>query len=156
MTKRRSVMVDRNIQHFDWIGMVKTFLVPTVVFMLTLVAFYYSTKNTLDNHEKQFIEVAKKFDAFNSTLKGNFEEWTRINKSEQDKSERIAKEDREAREKMRDQFTQFVTQLTTNMAGTKVQVDSITKQLDAVTNKLDSISSVQQENRLIRQQGPRR
>lgn len=120
--------------------------------MTTLAAFYYGTNATLAKHDEQFKKLGEDFRAFGETSKVNFDKWLSINRDEREKAERTAKEDREAREKMRDGFTSLINQLTTNTVGTKIQVEAITKQLDAVTTKIDSISTIQQENRAIRQQ----
>lgn len=128
----------------------------TVTTISTLVAFYYGTNATLAKHDEQFKKLGEDFRGFGETSKQNFEKWLAINKVEQEKAERLAKEEREIREKMREQFGMVFNQLTTNTVAMKVQVESVTKQLDAVTSKLDGISNVQQENRIIRQQGPRR
>jgi predicted RNA-binding protein Jag len=128
-----------------------------VTTMTTLGAFYWGTNATLAEHEKQMKRLGDEFKGFGETSKQNFDKWLSINKAEQEKAERIAKEDREAREKVRDSLTQFITAMTTKAASTDVKVDLITKQLDKVQGVLDGVSTVQQENRnrLIGNQGRR-
>lgn len=120
--------------------------------MTTLFAFYYGTNATLAKHDEQFKKLGEDFKAFGETSKQNFAEWLKLNKAEQEKAEKNAREDRDTRDKLREQFTNLFTQLSQNAVATKVQVDSITKNIDALQTKIDNISSVQQESRIIRQQ----
>ena len=147
-------MPRRNTHTINWT--VILFLAGlAITTMTTLGAFYWGTNATLAKHEEQFKKLGEEFKGFGETSKSNFERWLAINKQEQDKLEKQAKEDREAREKMRENFTTVFSQMGVNMAATKVQSDMIAKQLDEVKNELRGISSVQQENRLIRSQGKR-
>jgi hypothetical protein len=144
-------------KHSDW-------TVPTIVSLVGLglalfgvfggwATFYYGTQNTLANHDKQFQEVGKKFDAFTQAIKEtastsketadkNFREWLEITKREQEKADKV-----------RDQLSTAITTLTTSSVATKVQVDSLTKNVDSALETLRAISSVQQENRIRQQQG---
>jgi hypothetical protein len=147
-------MAPRKVSHSPW-------LVPVIIFLgglvvttgVTMFGFYYNTNAVLSKHDEQFRKLGDDFKAFGETSKQNFSEWLKLNKSEEEKREKIAKEEREAREKVRDDFNRFVTSLTTNLASTSTRVENITKTLDEVRGQLNSISSVQQEGRILRQQG---
>lgn len=142
---------------FDWGVWLRSFGVYILGMVGCLVAFYFSTTNTLQNHEKQFVEIGKKFDSFNETLKRNYDDWAKSNKVELEKAEIRAKEERDIRDKMRTEFQQTFGNFAASAAGMRVQVDTIGKQLDSLTGKIDAISTVQQQNRsLINERGTRR
>ena len=119
-------------QGFDWGVWVRSFGVWIVGIIGVLVTFYFTTTATLKEHERQFVEVAKKFDVFNTTQNTNFAEYIKNQKSEA-----------ETREKMREQFMALFNQLNTNSATTKVQVEQIGKQLEGAINKIEGISNRQ-------------
>lgn len=144
MTRRKAA------PSFDWGAWVRSFGVWVLGFVGVLVAFYFTTKFTLDKHEQQFAEVGRQFERFNQTLQKNYSDWANATKLEQEKSEKNAKEEREVRERMREQFMALFTQLSTSSAGTNAEVKAITKSLDNVTTKIDSIQNVQQQ-RLMQQ-----
>lgn len=151
----------KNTLGISW-GLVVSITAPVVLStFVAITAFYYQTNSTLKQHEDQFKIVGSElkasrdeFKAFGETSRNNFAEWMKLNKVEQEKAELAKKEDREARDKMREQFMSFVTNLNTSAAATKIQVEMAVKQLDAVTTKLDNITNVQQQNRqdIIRSQ----
>lgn len=129
---------------FDWASWLRSFGVWLIGFAGVLVTFYFTTTNTLKNHDEKFIEIGRKFDAFNDTLKSNYENWAKANRTELEKAEARAKEDRDMRDKMREQFNQTFTTFAASSAATRVQVDTIAKQLDGLSVKLDGISTRQQ------------
>jgi len=141
---------------FDWGLWLRSFGVYLMGFVGLLITFYFTTTNTLQKHEEKFAEIGKKFDTFNTTLKDNYENWAKTNKSEVEKAEIRAKEERELRDKMREEFRQTFTNFATSSTAVRVQVDTITKQLDNVTKKIDDISNVQQQNRSDILSGKRR
>jgi len=122
-------------QHIDWGAYVRSFGAALLGFVGVLVAFYFTTKDTLNRHESNFAEIGKKFDNFNTTLQRNYDDWAKQDNSNQDKAERV-----------REQFIASFNQFGIASAAMKVQVDSVAKQLDAVTNKLDAIQDVQRQN----------
>lgn len=123
-----------------WDGL-RSFGVFFFTFIGILITFYFTTKDTLNKHENNFVEIGKKFDGFNNTLQKNYEDWAKQNKADQEKAERV-----------REQFLQTFTALSTSSVAMKVQVENVAKQLDAVTNKLDMIQDVQRQNRRLQQQ----
>ena len=134
---------------FDWGVWFRSFGVFILGFAGILITFYFTTTFTLQKHEEKFSEIGKKFDAFGNQLKENYENWAKTNKAEIEKAEARAKEERDLRDKMREDFRVTFTGFATTTAGMKVQVDTIGKQLDSLTSKIDSISTVQQQNRVL-------
>lgn len=120
----------------DWIVDNSKMLVAIAAAVAT---FYFTVKFTLDKHEAQFAEVARTFEKFNKTLENNYSDYAKAQK-----------EDALTRDKMREQFMNLFTQLSTSSVATGEQVKSISKQLDGVTTKIDSIQSGQQ---VIQRQG---
>lgn len=128
-----------------WFRSFGVWLFGTIISVAGLAtAFYFTTKFTLQEHEKNFVEIGKKFDGFQATLKDNYERWAAANKSEIEKAELRAKEERDLRDKMREEFRTTFTNFATATTATRVQVDTITKQLDGLANKLDGITERQQ------------
>jgi len=121
--------------HVDWAAWVRSFGAAGLAFIGILVAFYFTTKDKLDNHERNFTEIGKKFDSFNATLQRNYDDWAKQNKNDQEKAERV-----------REQFIASFNQFGIASAAMKVQVDNVSKQLEAITNKLDSVQDVQRQN----------
>lgn len=120
----------------DWGDLFRQFGVMIVGAIVVLMGFYFTTNNTLQRHDGQFIEIAKKFDGFNMTLQKNYDDWAKQNKADQEKADRI-----------REQFLQTFNTLGNTSVALKVQVENVAKQLDSVTNKLDMIQDVQRQNR---------
>lgn len=120
----------------DWGDLFRQFGVMIVGAIVVLMGFYFTTNSTLQRHDGQFAEIAKKFDGFNITLTKNYEDWAKQNKSDQEKADRV-----------REQFLQTFSQFGSASAAMKVQVENIAKQIDSVTNKLDMIQDVQRQNR---------
>jgi len=121
--------------HVDWAAWVRSFGAAILGFFGVLIAFYFTTKDTLNRHESNFIEIGKKFDSFNGTLQRNYDDWAKTNKNDQEKAERV-----------REQFIASFNQFGIASAAMKVQVDNVSKQLEAITNKLDSVQDVQRQN----------
>ena len=119
----------------DWGDLFRQFGVMIVGAIVVLMGFYFTTNSTLQRHDGQFVEIAKKFDGFNTTLQKNYEDWARQNKADQEKADRV-----------REQFLQTFNTMGQSSAALKVQVDNTSKQLDAVINKLDMIQDVQRRN----------
>jgi hypothetical protein len=113
----------------DWFGK-NLALIVSVAGML--IAFYFTTRETLNRHEAQFVEVAKKFDQFNTTQNVNFEKYS-INQ----------KEEKLAADKAREAIQAAVNSLTTGQAAGNVKIETINKTIDNVLNKLDVIQSNQ-------------
>lgn len=145
--RKHVVTAVRKPPPFDWGVWARAYGVFGLTFVGVLVAFYFTTKFTLDKHEAQFAEVGKQFERFNNTLQKNYSDWAAATKTEVEKSEKNAKEERDVRERMREQFVALFTQLSTNSAGTNAEVKAISKILDGVTTKIDNIQNVQQQNR---------
>lgn len=120
----------------DWGAYVRAFGAAALTFLGVLVAFYFTTKDTLNRHEGNFIEIGKKFDGFSNVLQKNYDDWSKQNKADQEKAD-----------KLREQFLTQFTQFGINNAALKVQVENTAKQLDSVINKLDMIQDVQRQNR---------
>ena len=129
-------MAGKKSHSIDWGVWVRSFGIMIVGFIGVLVAFYFTTKDTLSRHEAQFADINKTFEKFNTTMQRNYDDWAKVNKSDQEKAEKV-----------REQFLASFTQFGINSAALKVQVDNVAKQLDAVTNKLDMIQDVQRQNR---------
>lgn len=144
-------MASRKPHAFNW-ALAVSIAVPMLTFVGTMAGFYWTTTATLTKHDEGLKKLGEDFKSFGEISKQNFAEWLKLNKEEHDKAEKIAKEERDLRDKMREQFTQLFTQLSTSGVQVKTQVESITKVLDTLQVKIDGISSVQQENRVIRQQ----
>jgi hypothetical protein len=121
---------------FDWQSWFKSFGTMVIGFVGVLIAFYFTTTSTLKEHEKQFLEVGKKFDQFNSTLIKNYDDWAKTQKEVSEKAE-----------KQREKFEGLFRDFGMNTAAVKVQVDTITKQLDSVTTKIDAVQATQKEDR---------
>lgn len=131
----------------DWIAWLKSFGVYIIGLIFALITFYFTVMFTLRDHEKRFEvqdkryeEVGKKFDTFNDTLKSNYENWAKTNKAEVEKADLRAKEEREIRERLRDEFQKTFSSFAASAAGMRVQVETVTKQLDVLTGKIDDIS----------------
>jgi len=123
----------------DWGAWVRSFGVWLIGLIGLLVTFYFTTKEslneagrTLARHEAQFVDIGKQFEKFNNTMIHNYEDWAKINKSDQEKAD-----------KMRENFLTQFTQFSVSTAGMKVQIENVSKQLDNVTNKLESIQRAQ-------------
>lgn len=130
-------MPRRKSDSFGWVwDGLRSFGVFFFTFIGILITFYFTTKDTLNKHESNFVEIGKKFDGFNNTLQKNYEDWAKQNRADQEKADRI-----------REQFLQTFNMLGTSNAAMKVQVENVAKQLDSVTNKLDMIQDVQRQNR---------
>ena len=150
----------RGKQHVDWGSYIKTFGAMAVGLVGLAITFYFSTKSfeestksVLTKHEAQFIEVGRKFEGFNDTLKKNYDDWARQNKVDQEKAEAQRKADQEKSEAMRQKFLDSFNVFGVQSAETKVQVNNIAKQLDAVTSKLDMIQDVQRQDTRSRPAG---
>ena len=127
----------RRAEHgIDWGAYARSFGAAALALIGVLAGFYFTTKETLDRHEKQFQSIGNQFEKFNNTLQRNYDDWAKIQKTDSDKAEKV-------REKFLETFNSFGAQ----SAAMKVQVDNVSKQLDAVTNKLDSIQDVQRQDR---------
>src|SRR5262245_48480305 len=120
----------------DWASWIKSFGAAGLGFVAVLIAFYFTTKDTLNRHEHNFVEIGKKFDGFSGQLQKNYDDWAKVNKADQEKADRI-----------REQFLATFTTLSTASAAVKVQVDNVATQLDKVTTKLDAIQNTQQRDR---------
>jgi hypothetical protein len=99
-----------------------------------LVAFYFTTQATLNRHEAQFVEVAKKFDLFNVTQERNFATYAANQKEEKNSAD-----------KAREALLSVVNTLSTGQAAGTVKIETITKTLDGVVQKLDVIQSNQKQ-----------
>ena len=135
MTRFGEASVPRRKSHVDWAAWIRSFGAAGLAFIGILIAFYFTTKDTLNRHESNFVEIGKKFDSFNGTLQRNYDDWAKQNKNDQEKAERV-----------REQFIASFNQFGIASAAMKVQVDNVSKQLEAITNKLDSVQDVQRQN----------
>lgn len=133
-------MASRKPPAIEWGAWVRSFGVWFLGLVGVLVTFYFTTKATLDRHEAQFTEIAKKFDGFTGTLKDNYSDYAKNQK-----------EEAAAREKVREQFMALFGQLSTNSAAVNVKVESIGKALDGLTTKIDTIQQTQRD-RVIQEQ----
>lgn len=120
----------------DWGAWVRSFGAAGLAFLGVLIAFYFTTKDTLNRHEAEFVNIGKKFDGFSNILQKNYDDWAKQNRADQEKADKV-----------REQFLTQFTQWGINNAALKVQVENTAKQLDAVINKLDMIQDVQRQNR---------
>lgn len=135
---RKHVIMVSKKPSIDWPAWVRAYGVFVLGLVGVLVAFYYTTKLTLDKHEAQFAEVNKTFEKFNTTLQKNYDNYA-VNQ----------KEEAVTRDKMREQFMTLFSQLSISTAGTNAEVKAIGKVLDGVTTKLDGLSSGTTQNRMM-------
>jgi len=102
-------------------GWVKAVFAPVGALVAALVAFYFTTTATLNEHSRQFIEVKEQFNKFNNTLVKNYEDYAKNQK-----------EEAAVRERQRERFETLFKDFGMNTAAMKVQVDGIVKSLDEV------------------------
>jgi len=150
----------RGKQHIDWGSYIKTFGAMAVGLVGLAITFYFSTKSfeestksVLTKHEAQFIEVGRKFEGFNDTLKKNYDDWARQNKLDQEKAEQIRKADQDKSDAMRQKFLDSFNLFGIQAAETRVQINVVSEQLKDVRSKLDMIQDVQRQDTRSRPAG---
>jgi hypothetical protein len=117
----------------------KVFVVPFIAFIgsitVALVTFYFATKAELDEHTKQFVEIGKKFDQFNTTMVKNYDDYAKSQTGE-----------KEARDKMREQFTTLFQGMATKLSNIDAQTAVQGERYNNLKSALDQIQSTQQRN----------